>query len=86
MSPNVVTRRTTISVDPAIYDSAIAMAEQEKRSFSNLVEVALAELLDARQSSPDAVVSAAVEEAKSAGVDVVGTLSRAVRARKGACA
>ncbi len=41
--------RTAISIDPDLKDKATRFAEQENRTFSNLVEVLLLMLLKAKK-------------------------------------
>ncbi len=72
--------RTTISLEPPIFEAAQLAAAKDKRSFSNFVEVAISAFIAAMPTG-DAAETAAVAEARAAGVDVVETLARAARAK-----
>lgn len=74
--------RTSISIDPQVAALAQRVAETERRSFSQLCEIALDEYIRARGGFTAAEEAAAVTEAKEAGVDVVAVLKSAARRRK----
>jgi hypothetical protein len=73
--------RTSVSLETPLYEAALEAAMKEKRTFSNLVEVALQGFIGALPTGNDAEL-AAVSEAKAAGVDVPVALAAAVRAKQ----
>lgn len=73
--------RTTISIDAKVADLAATMAEREKRNFSNLTEVALAEYCEKRQVDPQAeeVLEAIKEIGADRALDILRRESRKSR-------
>jgi len=73
--------RTTISIDDTVADLAAKIAEREKRNFSNLCEVALAEYCEAHSAGlPDELMAATAAATQIAGRDRVLAALQAVKA------